>query len=170
MHMTVKHGYLVQLANILEQPERIFGGTCSGSVAYKVYMNRNLAKTYRDGFLQAFPVDPKWAEYSRKHDAVYDEANVKTARELAALPQEQQADISARVAAIDEEYRDVIEKENAAEVERRRMLDEDVEVDLYTVKPDEVEISGPDAWALWSVLFNDGNGFIRPDGNAEPEA
>ena len=161
MHMTVKHSYLIQLANILEHPERIFGGKCSGSVAYKVYMNFNTAKPFREGFQQAFPADPKWIEYSHKHDNVYAEAKVNTIQELAALPQEKQDEINAAIAAIDEEYKDTIEKEHAAELERRKMLDEDVEVDLYTVSPDDIEIAGQDAWQLWAVLFNEGNGFIR---------
>ena len=167
MHMTVKHGYLIQIANILEYPERIFGGKCNGSVAYKVYMNRNVAKTYLEGFRQAFPADPQWLEYSRKHDAVYADAHVTTTQELAALPQEKQDEINSAIHAIDEEYKDVIEKEHATEAERRKMLDEDVEVDLYTVDPDEIEISGQDAWQLWAILFNDGNGFIR---SANPAA
>lgn len=161
MKMTVKHSYLVQLANILANPQRIFGGHCSGTTGYKVYMDRNTAKVYLDGFVQAFPSDPKWGEYTQKHDAVYQEAKVRTADELAALPPEQQQEIVSRVAEIDEEYRDVREKEAALETERRKMLDEEVEVDLYTFTPAEVDISGDDSWQLWDILYNGGNGIIR---------
>ena len=163
MHMTVKHSYLIHVANILTHPERIFGGTCKGSIAYKMYLNRNVAKTYWDGFMQAFPVDPKWDEYVQKHDGVYAEEKVVTQNDLANLPEKKRADITAKIAEIDAEYKDVIEHEQAMEIERRKMLDEEVEVDLYTVAPDDVEISGPDGWKLWTILFNDGNGFIRPN-------
>ena len=170
MKMTVKHIYLIQLANILANPGRVFAGDCQGNVAYKVYMNRNVAKTYLDGFMQAFPEDPKWFEYTQKHDAVYAEANVQTAAELAALPPEKQAEITDKVAKIDAEYKDVIEKNRALEAERRKTLDELVEVDLYTVKPTDIHIKGEDAWDIWNALFNEGNGIIRDDEAKPAEA
>jgi hypothetical protein len=170
MKMTVKHSYLIQLANILANPSRIFSGDCQGSVAYKVYMNRNIAKTYLDGFVQAFPEDPKWLEYTQKHDSVYNEANVQTAAQLAALPPEKQAEITERVAAIDAEYKDVIEKNKALELERRKTLDDIVEVDLYTVKPTDIQIQGQGAWEIWDVLYNNGNGIIRDDEAKPAEA
>ena len=169
MKMTVKHSYLIQLANILANPSRIFSGDCQGSVAYKVYMNRNIAKTYLDGFVQAFPEDPKWLEYMQKHDSVYNEANVQTAAQLAALPPEKQAEITERVAAIDAEYKDVIEKNKALELERRKTLDDIVEVDLYTVKPTDIFIRGEGAWEIWDILWNNGNGFIRDDAPKQAE-
>ena len=161
MQMKVTQGYLVKLANYLAQPERIFGGKCSGRVAYSVYMNSKVAKTYLDGFNQAFPPDPKWQEYSFKHDQVYVEAKVTTMEQLMALPPEQQAEIQKKVAEIDGEYKDTIDKERATELERNKLLAEEVEVDLHTVTPDDIEIVGPDSWRIWTDLFNDGNGFIR---------
>ena len=167
--MTVKHSYLIQVANILANPARIFAGDCKGDVAYKVYMDRNTAKTYLDGFLQAYPVDPKWDEYTRKHDMVYAEANVQTSAQLAALPQEKQAEITEKIAAIDTEYKEVIEKNTALEKERRKTLDEEVEVDLYTINSSDVNIQGPNAWEIWDVLYNNGNGIIRNPENKTAE-
>lgn len=167
MKMTVKHSYLIQLANLLAQPDRIFSGDCKGSIAYKVYMDRNVAKTYYDGFMQAYPTDPKWNEYTRKHDAIYEEANVTTTDQFAALPEEQRAEITAKVAAVDEEYKDVIEKNKAMEAERRSTLEETVEVDLYTVNSSDISIQGPNSWAIWDALFNNGNGIIRDDETAD---
>ena len=161
--MTVKHSYLIALANILANPPRIFAGDCSGNIAYKVYLDRQVAKTYLDGFTQAFPEDPKWIEYTQKHDAVYAEYNVRLATELAALPPETQADITARVSAIDTEYKDIIEKHKEMELERRKTLDDIVEVDLYKVKPSDIQIKGQGAWEIWDVLYNDGNGIIEAD-------
>lgn len=170
MKMTVKHSYLIQLANILANPASIFAGDCQGNVAYKVYMNRNLAKTYYDGFVQAFPADPKWIEYTQKHDAVYAEVNVQTQAQLAALPPEKQAEITSRVAEIDAEYKDVIEKNKVVEAERRKTLDDIVEVDLYTVKPTDIFIRGEGAWEIWDILWNNGNGFIRDDAPKQADA
>lgn len=167
MKMTVKHNYLIQLANILAQPDRVFSGECKGNVAYKVYMNRNVAKTYYDGFMQAYPEDPKWGEYTAKHDAVYEEANVTTTAQFAALPEEQRAEITAKVAAIDEEYKDVIEKHNATESERRKTLEETVEVDLYVLNSSDVDIQGQNAWTIWDILYNNGNGIIRDEEPAD---
>jgi hypothetical protein len=161
MQMKVTQGYLVKLANYLAQPDRIFGGKCSGRVAYSVYMNSKVAKTYLDAFAEAFPPDPKWQEYSFKHDQVYVEAKVSTMEQLMALPPEQQAEIQKRISEIDAEYKDVIEKEQATEKERQKLLDEEVEVDLRTVTPDDIEIVGPDSWKIWTELFNGENGFIR---------
>lgn len=161
MKMTVTHGYLIQLANLLSNPERIFSGPCSGEVGYKVFMNRNTAKVYLDGYVQAFPIDPKWSEYTQKHDAIYYANKVVTNDDLAALPEDKQKEITAQIAAIDAEYKDTIEKEMASRRERDKMLAEEVEVDLYTVTPEEIHIEGPDAWKIWTILFNEGKGFIR---------
>lgn len=170
MKMTVKHSYLIQLANILDNAPMIFSGDCQGNVGYKVYLDRNVAKTYRDGFAQAFPEDPKWAEYAAKHDAVYFKAKAATAAQLAALPPEKQAEITEQVAAIDAEYKDVIEKHNAMKMERDKTLNEIVEVDLHTVSPSDIHIKGPDAWKIWDTLYNDGNGIIRDDKVPQGEA
>lgn len=164
MKMTVKQLYLIQLANILAVAPRIFTGDCQGEVGYKVYMNRNVAKTYLDGYTQAFPEDPKWAEYTQKHDMIYAEVNVQTTAQLAALPPEKQAEITERIAAIDAEYADTIEKHKTLEIERQKTLDDIVEVDLYQVKPSDIHIKGDDAWQIWDTLWNDGNGIIsKPD-------
>ena len=77
--------------------------------------------------------------------------------------QEKQAEITEAVAKIDAEYKEVIEKNRALEGERRKTLDEMVEVDLYTVKPTDIHIKGENSWEIWEILYNDGNGIIRDD-------
>ena len=163
--MTVKHQYLIDLANILSRPDLVFAGQVTGSLGYKISMNQKTAKTFLDGFLQAFPSDPKWDEYVQRHNQLFSEANVRVEADLANLPEEERAELLKKSADLDEEFKEVREKEQATEVERRKLLDEKVEVDLYVISPNEITLKDPDGWRLWTVLFNDGEGIIR-----EPEA
>lgn len=161
MKMTVKHQYLVDLANILSRPELVFEGPVAGSLGYKISMNLKTAKTYFDGLMQAFPTDPKWEQYAVLHNKLFTDANVKTDADLSNLPETERAELMKKSAELDEEYKDVREKEQAAEIERRKLLEEKVDVDLYVISPNEITLKDPDGWRLWSILFNDGEGIIR---------
>jgi len=165
MKMKVKHQYLIDLANILSRPDLVFAGLVTGSLGYKISMNCKTAKTYYDGFMQAFPSDPKWDEYVQRHNQLFAAANVRVEADLANLPEEERTELLKKSADLDEEFKDVREKENAVEIERRKLLAEEVEVDLYTISPDEITLKDPEGWRVWTVLFNDGEGIIR-----EPEA
>lgn len=161
MKMKVKHGYLIELYNILARPAMVFKGDCSGTVAYKIYMNRSVAKTYAESYAQAFPEDPEWNKYALEHDAVLQEAGIATVTDLNKRSPEQRADISKKLAEIDAKYKEVIEKHNALEAERKKTMNEDIEVELYPVLPSDVHIRGMNAWKVWDTMFNDGNGIIR---------
>ena len=165
MKMTVKHQYLIDLANILVRPELVFDGPVSGSLGYKISMNYKTAKSYLEGFLQAFPSDPKWDEYVQRHNQLFFDAKVKVEADLNNLSEEDRTELLKKSADLDEEFKEVRDKEQATEVERRKLLDEKVEVDLYVISPNEITFKDPDGWRLWTVLFNDGEGIIR-----EPEA
>lgn len=164
MKMTVTHQYLIDLANILSRPELVFAGNVPGSLGYKISMNLKTAKMYQDGFVQAFPMDPKWEEYVLRHNKLFSDANVRTDADMGNLPEADRVELMKKSADLDEEYKEVREKERATEVERQKLLAEKVEVDLYTVAPNEITLKDPDGWRIWPILFNDGEGIIR-----EPE-
>jgi len=161
MKLTVTHQYLIDLANILARPDLVFEGPVAGSLGYKVAMNQKTAKAFYDGFIQAFPSDPKWEQYVQLHNTLFRDAKVNTDAELASLPEEERSELMKKSADLDEEYKEAIEKERATDTERRKLLAEKVEVDLYTISPDEIKLKDPDGWRIWTVLFNDGEGIIR---------
>ena len=170
MKMTVTEGYLVTLADILTNPPAIFDGDCDGSVAMHIYLDREIANKHRDAFRQAFPDVTEYSEYVREHDAVYAEANVSTVDGLNALPEEQRAEITARIADIDAKYKDIIEKQRMVERNRREALSAEVTEDLYTVSPSDIKIrkgnmnilgSAINPWQVWQLMYADGKGIIR---------
>ena len=154
MKMSVTHQYLIDLANILSRPELVFAGQVPGSLGYKISMNLKTAKIYQDGFIQAFPMDPKWEEYVVRHNKLFSEANVRTDADLGNLPEAERAELMKKSVDLDEEYKDTREKERATEMERQKLLAEKVEVDLYTVTPDEITLKDPDGWRIWPVMVS----------------
>lgn len=185
MKMTVTHGYLLQLANILARPELVFDGECQGSIAYKIFMNRKTAMTYQEAFAQAFPPDPEMAKYAEERRGIFaevdattpecnDDCNETDAETLSKRKADdnarKQALLTEKIAELDKKYAGAIEKARATEIEREKTLAEKVEVDLYTVSPNDIKIKTADpmypnstqnAWLIWAILYNDGQGIIR---------
>lgn len=165
MMMTVKRNYLIQLKNLLEHPENVFDGPIPGAIRYMVSMNYKIAKEEFDTVLQAFPFDQKYMEYQEKRRAYLRENGIVVDADFFAKDEDTRNTINERLNAMAVEYKDAIEAETAIDKERDAFLDQDTEVNLYTIKPEQVNIKSTpednDGWAPWSVLFNDGNGIVR---------
>ena len=69
------------------------------------------------------------------------------------LPVEQKDALQARVNTLMEEYKDAIAEEEVRNVDRNKFLDEEIEVDIRTVSPEEIpEIVAPDGWSVYSSI------------------
>ena len=163
MLMKVKHRYLVGLKNVLERPDDVFEGPVPGAIRYMVSRNYKIAKEEVDSILQEFPIAQEYMEYQGKRTQIFRDAKVETDPQFFALPEEERAEINKRLADLDEEYKDAISAEREMSAAREEFLDQELEVNLYTVKPDALNLKEPNGWQAWNILFNDGNGIIRED-------
>lgn len=163
MKMTVKRGYLIQLRNILVNADRIFGGPipCKVRYAFSVNLKRcnDEAKEIDDGF----PPDEKWLEYERGRVAILREAGINTNADIAKLSKEQIDALEERIKVYGEPYEEAIKAQNEINKARNETLEEEIEVELRTVTPDDLPsiIVENEDWQVWNILFNDGNGIVR---------
>lgn len=157
--MLIKRRKLLDMNMVLMNAEQIFKKPIVGRFYYAVMKNRNIAEEERKLTLEAYPYNEKFIEYEQKRDAMLTEAvanrpeGVNVNQALAALPADQKDALQARVNALMEEYKEAIDEETARNVDRDKFLDEEIDVDIRTVSPDEIpEIVAPDGWSVYSAI------------------
>lgn len=144
---------------VLMNAEQVFKKPIMGRFYYAVTKNRTITEEERKLTLEAYPYDGKYIEYEQKRDAMLTEAvsnrpeGVTVNQALAMLPVEQKDALQARVNTLMEEYKDAIAEEEVRNVDRNKFLDEEIEVDIRTVSPEEIpEIVAPDGWSVYSSI------------------
>lgn len=157
--MLIKRRKLLDMNMVLMNAEQIFKKPIVGRFYYAVMKNRNIAEEERKLTLEAYPYNEKFIEYEQKRDTMLTDAvanrpeGVNVNQALAALPADQKDALQARVNALMEEYKEAIDEETARNVDRDKFLDEEIDVDIRTVSPDEIpEIVAPDGWSVYSAI------------------
>ena len=163
MKMTVKRKYLLELRSILANANQIFGGTIPSKVRYAFSVNMKRCNEEAKEIEEGFPNDEKWVEYERGRINLLHEAGVNSNEDLTKLSTEQLNALEERIKVFAEPYEDAIKAQEEIVKARTDTLNEDVEVELRTITPDELPdiILENDEWQVWNVLFNDGNGIVR---------
>lgn len=157
--MQITRRKLLDMNMVLMNAEQVFRKPIMGRFYYAVTKNRAISEEERKLTLEAYPYDEKFLEYERKRDAMLTEAvstrpeGMSVNQALAMLPADQKDALQARVNTLMEEYKTAIDEENARNVERDKFLDEEIEVDIRTVTPDEIpEIVAADGWLVYSSI------------------
>lgn len=163
MKMTVKRKYLLELRNIFANAHKIFGSKIPSKVRYAFSVDMKRCNEEAKEIDEGFPDDEKWIEYERGRIAMLHDAGVNSNDDLANLSAEQLAALEERIKVYAEPYEEAIKAEQEIKNARAETLEEDVEVDLRTITPDELPeiITETDHWQVWNILFNDGNGIVR---------
>ena len=161
--MTVKRKYLLELRSILANANQIFGGTIPSKVRYAFSVNMKRCNEEAKEIEEGFPNDEKWVEYERGRINLLHEAGVNSNADLSKLSTEQRNALDERTKVFGKQDQDAIKAQEEIVKARTDTLDEDVEVELRTITPDELPniIIENDDWQVWNVLFNDGNGIVR---------
>ena len=157
--MQITRRKLLDMNMVLMNVEQVFKKPIMGRFYYAVTKNRSITEEERKLTLEAYPYDEKFLEYEQKRDAMLTEAvstrpeGMSVNQALAMLPVDQKDALQARVNTLMEEYKAAIDEETARNVERDKFLDEEIEVDIRTVSPDEIpEIVAADGWAVYSAI------------------
>lgn len=161
--MTVKRRYLINLRGILMNADKIFSGPIPCKVRYAFSVNLKRCTDEAKELDEGFPPDEKWLEYEKGRIQILNEGGIKTNEDITKLSTEQIAALEERVKVYGEPYADAIKAQEEIIKAREETLNEDIEVDLRTVTPDElpnIAVDGED-WEIWNTLFNDGNGIVR---------
>ena len=163
MKMTVKRRYLIELRGILMNADKIFSGPIPCKVRYAFSVNLKRCTDEAKELDEGFPPDEKWLEYEKGRIQILNEGGIKTNEDITKLSTEQIAALEERVKVYGEPYADAIKAQEEILKAREETLNEDIEVELRTVTPDElpnIAVDGED-WEIWNTLFNDGNGIVR---------
>ena len=161
--MTVKRKYLLELRNIFVNADRIFGGKIPSKVRYAFSVNMKRCNEEAKEIEEGFPNDEKWIEYERGRIEILHEAGINSNDDIPNLTAEQLNALEERIKVYAEPYEEAIKAQDEINKARSETLEEDVEVDLRTITPDELPtiIIENDDWQIWNILFNDGNGIVR---------
>ena len=161
--MTVKRKYLLELRNIFANADRIFGGRIPSKVRYAFSVNMKRCNEEAKEIEEGFPNDEKWIEYERGRIEILHEAGINSNDDIPNLTAEQLNALEERIKVYAEPYEEAIKAQDEINKARSETLEEDVEVDLRTITPDELPtiIIENDDWQIWNILFNDGNGIVR---------
>lgn len=104
----------------------------------------------------AFPVPDAYKEFKQKENAVYVEFGVTNINDIAKFEEEKKQALEAKFDALKEEYADAIDEYNAIEKEKIDFLNEEIEINLRTVKVDDVPNIATENvyphWEIWRVL------------------
>lgn len=163
MKMTVKRKYLLDLRNIFANADKIFGGKIPSKVRYAFSVDMKRCNEEAKEIEEGFTNDEKWLEYERGRINLLHEAGVNSNDDLAKFSTEQLNALEERIKVYAEPYEDAIKAQEEINKARTETLNEDVEVELRTITPDELPtiILENEDWQVWNVLFNDGNGIVR---------
>lgn len=183
MKMTVKRGYLVQLRRVLLNANLCFEGTIPCKVRYAFSVNLKRCTDEAREIAEGFPPDEKWVEYEQGRRSILHEAGISSDDDLEKLSSEQRNALNTRIMVFREPYEEAIKAQNEIERTKQETLNEETEVELRTITPDELPtiaikeehvplwnsvfktthlINTTDLeWLVWNTLFNDGNGIIR---------
>ena len=163
MKMTVKRRYLLQLRSILINADQIFGGPIPCKVRYAFSVNLKRCNEEAREIYEGFPPDAKWVEYETGRKAILHECGIDKDEHLQKLSTEQLNSLEERIKVYAEPYEEAIKAQAEINKAKNETLDEEIEVDLRTVTPDELPniVVENEDWQVWNILFNDGNGIVR---------
>ena len=158
---------LIDLGMVLAQAEHIFKQPIAGRFYYAATKNKAIAQEELKLTQEAYPESPEIAEYDQKRIALINEVG-ETIREgfanlsvqerdiiinSSSLTAEKKDQLMAKIAELDAEYKDALDEFRKTDVQRVDFLNEEIDVDIKTVKPEEVpEIVDGDAWKIYGIL------------------
>jgi len=163
MKMTVKRKYLLDLLPIFANAGNIFGGSIPSKVRYAFSVNMKRCSEEAKEIEEGFPNDPKWVEYEKGRIQMVHEAGINSNEDISKLSAEQLNALDERIKVYAEPFEEAIKAQAEIDKACAETLDEDIEVDLRTITPDELPIikTEHNDWHIWNILFNDGNGIVR---------
>ncbi len=165
--VTMKRKKLIDLGRVLSQAKQIFKQPIAGRFYYAVTKNFAIAQEELKLTQEAYPDSPDIIAYDTRRNEIINEFGETLAKgfsnmsviERDAIINSPDVDktkkdgLISKLAALDEEFKDVLEEYHKTEAQRNEFLNEDIEVDIKTVTPDEIpELVAGDGWTIYSDL------------------
>lgn len=125
---------------------------------FRYTTSSNLKKTGAeiDEINAAFTIPDQFTKFKEEEAKIYTDFGIKNVADIEALEEEKKQELEAKFDILKEDYADAIEEYNSVEKEKIDFLNETVEIDLKTVKVDDVPDIAEDNiyphWEIWRVL------------------
>jgi hypothetical protein len=152
--MKLKREKVLELNHILANTN--FEMPLSARFRYTVTQNIKATKGEIDAVNEAFQPPEEINEYNTSRQAIISEAGISTDEEYAALEEDARKELDAKLFALDEENKDLLAEVTELEAERLEFLKEEVDIELKTIKvddmPDIAEDNQYPHWQIWAVL------------------
>jgi len=172
--VTITRRQLIDLGFVLAQAEHIFKQPITGRFYYAATKNKAIAQEEHKLTQEAYPESPDIVKYDQRRVAIINEVGETIKDGFSKLPvperdaiinssaltPEKRDGLVAKIAELDEEFKDVLEEFRKTDAQRGEFLNETIEVDLKTVKPDDVpeivedaaKIMNSDGWKIYASL------------------
>ena len=152
--MKLTRGKVLELNHILANTN--FEMPISARFRYTISQNIKVTKSEIDAINEAFQPPEEINEYNTKRQAIITAAGISTDEQYREMEEDARKDLDDKVKALDEEYKELLEEVRAIEEERIEFLKEEVDLDLKTVKVDDMPDISEDNqyphWQIWAIL------------------
>lgn len=154
MKMKLKRRQLIELNHVLTTTK--FDLPINGKFRYALTANTKITAEEIKQLNEAFPPAPAFVEFKKKEGEIYKAFAVTTKDQINALEEGKRQDLEERLIELRSEYEAAIKEQDEINKERIDFSEEDIEVDLKTVKAEDTPNISEDNkyfhWDIWNTL------------------
>ena len=155
MKITITRKQAMELDVVLKTTN--FDFPISGKFRYMMTSNLKVLEKEISEINAAFPPVDKYVEYSKKLNDVKIQYKVTTKESISKLEEDKKLAYEEKIIELDTQYADAIAEQEVVNKERFSFLEEKTELELKTVKPDDVpniaEKNQFNHWDIWNLLM-----------------
>lgn len=152
--MKLTRGKVLELNHVLANTN--FEMPISARFRYTVSQNIKITKEEIDAINEAFQAPEEVNEYTAARQKIVAGAGISTDEEYKSLEEEARKALDENLKALDEQYAELLQEVREIEKERQEFLQEEVDLDLKTIKVDDMPDISEDNqyphWQIWAVL------------------
>lgn len=152
--MKLTRAKVLELNHILANAK--FEMPISARFRYTVSQNVKITKGEIDAINEAFKAPEEINEYNSRRQKIIAESGISTDEEYHEMEEEARKELDDKIKSLDEEYKELLTEVQEIENERSEFLQEEVDLDLKTIKVDDMPDISEDNqyphWQIWAIL------------------
>lgn len=154
MKMKLKRKKVIELNHVLNTTQ--FDLPINGKFRYMLTANIKITNDEIKQLNDAFPPCPEFVEYKQKEAAIYKSFGIESKESINILEEAKKQDLEEQLIALNATYEAAIRDQDVINKERLDFAEEDIEIDLKTVKAEDTpNISEKNQyyhWDIWNTL------------------
>jgi len=154
MKMKLKRRQVIELNHVLTTTK--FDLPINGKFRYALTANTKITGDEIKQLNEAFPPCPAFIEFKKKEGEIYKSFSVNSQESIDKLEEGKRQDLEEKLIALRGDYDPAIKDQDAINKERIDFSEEEIEIDLKTVKPEDTPNISEDNkyfhWDIWNTL------------------